>query len=190
MKYLVVCALSHLISLNVFSQDNIEQTFEEYRLLIEEKNYDEAFSYYHQDLLKYIPKTQLRQQFTALEENESLEHSLKNSKIVFLSEPLTKDSIEYRFIRYKTDLHLKLNPDLSDQQIQKYIRYFKENYGSDCSFVPSQNLIIINKKQELIGIKENEWKFVIYKPKLNSFMHLWVPEDIMTTFFILAINNK
>lgn len=159
--------------------DQVKQVFAEYRILIEEKEYDKAFGYYLEDFLKYIPKKELSKQFSFLNNNSNFDYSVKNSKITYVSEILVEKSIKYCLIRYRAENHLVLKEYLENEDKERIKNYFKNLYNENYSFIESENRIITRKEKELIGVKETNWKFVLYMEKLNPYMPIWIPEDIM-----------
>ncbi|MEL6560460.1 MAG: hypothetical protein AAFQ94_19880 [Bacteroidota bacterium] len=157
----------------------LEIVFYKYRSFLEEKQYDQAFDYYRDDFLQYVPKAQLEKQFKQLEENENLTLQVKNSTIRLMTKILKKDGIKYCLIRYAAETHLRLNDDISKEKNLSFRDYFKKQYQKNYSFSEDENTIVLYKEQELIAIKEDRWQFVVYKKQLDPYMSIWVPTDVL-----------
>ena len=163
----------------------IESTFYKYRELIEQKDYDSAFDYYHKSFLKYIPKKELKKEFTKLENNPNFTFKVNNSKLLSISNTITKDSIKYCILKYGAETHIKFRPKLNNDTKQKIKNYFQKLYGKNYSFSKKDNEIITYKEQELIGIKDSSWHFIIYKDRLKPYMSIWIPKTVFDSLLLM-----
>jgi hypothetical protein len=163
----------------------IESTFNEYRRLIELKNYDKAFDFYHKSFLKYIPKKDLEKEFTKLDNNPNYTYSVKNSKLLSSSKIIKNDSVNYSILKYGANTHIKFRADVNNDSIQRIKHHFQTLYGNAYTFSKKNNEIITYKEQELIGINDSSWRFIIYKDKLKPYMSIWLPEKVLDSLLLM-----
>lgn len=182
-KYIIIILLFVSCISAQTEQNQIESTFNEYRNLIEQKDYDKAFDYYHKSFLKYIPKKELKKEFMKLENNPNFTYSVKNSKLLLSSKIIVNDTIKYCFIKYGADTHIKFKDDVSIDSKERIKEHFKKLYGVNYKF--SKNEITTYKEQELIGLNDSIWRFIIYKDKLKPYMSIWVPEKVLDSLLLL-----
>ena len=178
--YLIVILFTFSSCLTAQNENpEIESTFNEYRDLIDLKDYDRAFDFYHKTFLKYIPKKDLEKEFTKLENNPNYTYSVKNSKLISSSKIITNDSIKYSFLKYGANTHIKFKDNVNKDSIERIKIHFQKIYGRNYSFSKKNNEITTYKEQELIGINDSSWHFIIYKDKLKPYMSIWLPETVL-----------
>jgi pyruvate-formate lyase-activating enzyme len=158
--------------------EEIKKVFESYRLLVEQKEYDRAFDYYREDFLKYLPKEDLKKQFSSFNNSEKLEYSVSNSRLVFVSEILAEASKKYSFLRYSSLYHFQFHATVEQEEIERIKNIFKRDNGDRYSYDEQNKTITIYKEQELIAVKEADWRFLLYKEKLNPYMNIWIPDNV------------
>ncbi|WP_029511432.1 hypothetical protein [Croceivirga radicis] len=163
-------------------QYEIESAFNEYRNLIEKKEFDKAFDYYHKSFLKYIPKKDLEKEFTKLENNPNFTYSVKSSKLLSSSKIIVYDTIKYSFIKYGANTHIKFKDEVSADTKERIKEHFKKLYRENYKF--SNNEIITYKEQELIGLNDSVWRFIMYKNKLKPYMSIWLPEKVLDSLLL------
>ena len=154
-------------------------TFNSYRSLLENKEYSKAMDHYLDSFLIYIPKEELIKGFVEeLDNNSSVEASVSDSKILFLSELVTGNDHRYAYIRYSAVHEYRFTDSASDEFKEKIKTMFADRYGNDYSFSEKKQRITFLRYGELIATdKTGEWKFIVYKEKLNNYMKIWMPES-------------
>lgn len=118
-----------------------------------------------------------------LENNPNFTYSVKNSKLLLSSKIIVNDTIKYCFIKYGADTHIKFKDDVSIDSKERIKEHFKKLYGVNYKF--SKNEITTYKEQELIGLNDSIWRFIIYKDKLKPYMSIWVPEKVLDSLLLL-----
>ena len=63
--------------------------------------------------------------------------------------------------------------------------HFQKRYGKNYTFLEKNAEIITYKEQELIGINDNTWRYIIYKDKLKPYMSIWLPEKVLDSLLLM-----
>ncbi len=167
--------------------EDLKPTFYEFQKLNEDKNYDKAFDYYYDGFLKIVPKSELLNDLSKLDNNANYEYLVKNSKIISISKIVEKNSIKYALVKFGGNTHIKFN-DSSDIEI---IGLIKENaksiYGETYSYSESKKEITFSKDSEMIAITDNGWKFFAYSDNIKPLIKTLIPSDVLDE--ILAERN-
>ena len=187
MKITYLILILFMVSCSSAQSENQEilLTFNEYRKLIELKDYDKAFDYYHKSFLKYLPKKGLEKEFTKLDNNPNYSYSVKNSRLLSSSKIITNDSIKYSILKYGANTHLKFRENSHNDSIERIKQYFQKLYGKNYTFSEKNGEIITYKEQELIGINDSTWRYIIYKDKLKPYMSIWLPEKVLDSLLLM-----
>jgi len=187
-KYLfIILSIFSIVFSNAQTEnDKIKSTFYKYRKLIEQKNYDKAFDYYHKSFLKYVPKKNLEKEFVKLDNDPNFTFFVNNSKLISISRIINYDSIKYTIIKYGAYTHIKFKLNASIDSVKKIKKYFKQLYGENYSYLEENNEIVTYKEQELIGINDdNSWHFIIFKDKIKPYLHIWIPKTVLEKLLLL-----
>ncbi|MFW5872513.1 MAG: hypothetical protein ACOCVN_00855 [bacterium] len=187
MKTIIILYLLLICSITQSQSDNeeIKKVFTSYRNLIEQKKYDEAFDYYHEGFLKYVPKEDLKKQFTNMNSSDKFEYKVTGSKLVFISSILTKDTMKYAYLKYGALYLYTLNKNLDQGEVEKIKTLFENQYGEDYSYHEQKREISFYKEQELIALNDDNWKFIPNKKKRVPYMSNWVPGEIFNMLMVI-----
>jgi hypothetical protein len=163
--------------------NDLEQTFNKFQKLNENKDYDNAFDYYYEGFLKIVPKSELIKDLSKLNGNPNYEYSVKNSKIISISGIIKQDGIEYALIKFGGKTHITFN-DSSDVEMIELIKENAKNiYGDTYSYSESKKEITFSKESEMIAITDNGWKFFAYSEKIKPIIKTLVPSDVLDRIF-------
>ncbi len=181
MKKLIIVILTLIANLS-YAQTEIEDlkvVFNRFQDLIEKKEYNEAFDYYYSGFLELVPKSELLKDLENLNSNENYKYSIKDSKIISVSKIISKANNQYVIFKYRGKTSIKFNEN-SDKEMIEIIKQNVQNiYGEEYYYSEMNKEITFHKYQEMIGVKENGWKFFPYSKNLEPVIRTLFSQEIL-----------
>ena len=177
-----------LCSFNIFAQNDLRNTIEEYLRVVETKNSERIMDYMYPKFFELFARDLMVKTLDQSMQDPSLEILLMDSKVLDISDLKTVDSVTYSKVGYSFVMTLKYvasydNPLPDDDAIAMTDNIFKETYGAEnVSFNNKEKKFRIFAKKEMLVLKTpslKEWKVLGVENNLKPMLMRILPSGII-----------
>lgn len=191
-KYLLIICLLYVPFLQAQNSTvKLHESFTAYSEKIENKDFTDAIkTYFADDFIKHLPVESLTGKLLGYISTPNYESTLKNFKIVKISEILKDEDNQYCFIRYTKDQVLTLKEGITVAHAKRIKDFHKNKHGENYSFNETIKVITCHSTSYFIGVKKGtqHWKFIPYQEKMDPYLGQLIPEKIAKVILLLKVN--
>lgn len=168
----------------------INKSFNAYAEKIENKDFTKAIkTYLADDFLKFIPVESMQGELVGYTSTDEYESTLKNFKVIKISEIMTETNTKYALIRYIKGQVITIHDSMSAEKVQRFKDFHSKKHGKNYSFNAKTNVITNKSASLFIGVKKESqhWKFIPYQEKMNPFLSQLMPEKIAKVIVLRTV---